>query len=512
MVKTEFSYKFENPFNVAAEWICHLRGINRQFFDNDVDRKALPHIPQMHEDVKAFLESLPNIRDSKILLRDGVPLKEKQQVQAWQHYEDFQYMLEFLCQYTRKLDFKVLESSSYFHKITHTSDGKTKEFESLNTNAEETGLQILPFIKTINDSLTPADESKENAETQSSSVTEEEKKKTWSSDRMLGIHTELSHIFYVETEKLNYNGRRYRAMHSFIGRHSFPEGKKILKIAVCPIAHEDLLNYVTYCKLDTKQGFFSITGLKDGQLVQDRIEAAFLKACEEQANIILFPEMLGTADLVSRRFFTSLRSKAAEQGYHMPELILMPTWWHENKNELYVMDAGGRFLAVQQKQNSFLYVPPKDGKNPQSCKEDLIDPEPVIHIVHIPEVGRFAFPICKDDLHEEYVRLMLRYLRATFLLCPSYSPGKTEFSNTAPGGIPYGCYTVWANTCAAYFEKKELPKYIGLANGPKATKTPMGYLIPECKGECGGRHDACVFLVEINMDRSANISYRHIHI
>lgn len=505
----EFRFPLENPYDLLAEWIQYLRDLNKAWFSSLDLRKTMQLPSDLDEEVELLLQSLPYIsnRDKKDLaLRSGIPPGEKQAVQQWEHYGDFFYMLRLVSRYTEQLPCDKILSSPYFFSITHREGGTDREFESLNTNAEETGILIIPKVRTINDSLDPAGEEDEAAASTEAAAQE----KHWAADRMDGIQTELSNVFYVETEKLCYKGRRYRIMNSVLRRHVFPENKKVFRIAVCPIVKADLLNVRTYCEKseDGNQRRCSMEGLKSEELVHDKLCAAILKAGEERADAILCPEMLGDETVVGLPFFESVREELRSHGLPMPGILSLPTWWHDYCNELYVRNSSGNLLGVQQKQTPYPY---KDEESGELYAEDLRDPEPVVHMVHIPEVGRMTFPICKDFLEEDYIRMMLRQLRTTFLICPSYSPAKTQFDLTAPGAIPYGCYTIWCNTCAAYCGSDHLPGHIGLAAGPQDPAEGMCLLVPECGGNCGTKETPCLFMVEISTDRSAQITCSHIY-
>lgn len=499
----EYRYKYENPFNVEAEWISHLRRLDESLFNDRDSRNALSPPLDLDAEVDLLFQKLPYIRDAKRLVQCGVPPEEKLIVQQWPHYNDFLYMLHFLSQYTLNLKCNRILSSAYFFSITHAESGQAKEFESLNSNVEETGLLILPKVQTINDPLTPAEEN-EDAVPAPAKLGLSSKGKHWATDRMPGIQGDLSNTYYVDKKELVYRGQFYRVMHSVLQRHIFPENKKSLKVAVCPVAHKDLLKVKTYCK-KTESGvkkLCSVEGLKDEDFAYNRIQAAFLKAGVEHADILIFPEILGNETILSQDFFDEIQKKMSSLGYPMPSLILMPTWWHEYRNELYVLDSSGKCLCTQQKQKPYLLE--------NKYEEDLRDPERIIHMVHIPGVGRFAFPICRDFLEDDYVQIMLQQLQATFLLCPSYSPNKTQFDLAAPGTIKYGCYTVWCNTCAAYHHKALPLDHIGLVAGPQNSPENTKLLSPECNGDCENKNTACVFIIDIHMDRSAIISCKHI--
>ena len=508
MSAAAYRFEFENPFDVEAEWIDYLRGLNRDLFYQPDLRKTSQPPEDPEKEVGSFFRSLPHICNGQLLLRSGVPTEEKEAVRAWERYGSFFHMLCFLSLYTEQLTCKRILASPYFASLTHTETGADEEFESLNTNEDETGLLILPKVKTINDTLTPSDEGEEKSGTAEDASGSAPSGKRWAADRLPGIQDQLTHTFYIETEKLALeDGRRYRIANSVLPGHVFSENNRPLRIAVCPLAHEDLLEIRTYHE-ETENGSRRLcsAGLKCEQFVHDKVRADLLRAGEEHANFVIFPEMMGNEKTLAPAFFRGIREELKACGQPVPSLALMPTWWHENRNELYVLDAAGKRLCVQQKQTSYLYK--KDG---EEYAEDLREPERVVHILHVPDVGRLVFPICRDYLDEAYIQMMLRQLRATFLLCPSYSPRKTQFDLAAHGGIQYGCYTVWCNTCAAYWEDERPPAHIGLIAGPQDPVQPVCMLEPACGGNCGNEKNACMFLVEISTDRSAGVTCRHIY-
>ena len=135
---------------------------------------------------------------------------------------------------------------------------------------------------------------------------------------------------------------------------------------------------------------------------------------------------------------------ARGEGLPAPFLNIGPTSWHEGKNKVHVLGESGSRLCIQQKQNAFAL---KEGD--KTWKENLISPEPVVHILHLPGFGRIAIPICKDLLTTDYRDLLTKTLHCTLVICPSFSPGKTSFGLAAASDRDCGCYVIWRNTCSA---------------------------------------------------------------
>lgn len=514
-----YDAQHENPFNLIAAWIFHLRNLNQDLFYQIQNEDRTFHRPKtLRADVDALFAQLPEITRAKKdggtrLIRYGVPREEIDTVQRWFFYRSFFHMLLVLTRLEERLGKIKTLSSWELCRINQTETGETTEFESLNSNAQEMGFLILPLVDTINDPLRTPNEPSGRIPGAASDLAQATEKtqnadgKHWATDRLPGIQGVLSNTYYVAVDSLVCNGRTYRVRHTVLTRHFFPENKQVLRLAVSPLARGDFLRLATRTEQrgGETQNLVSVEGLKNSAFVHTRIRAACLEAGRRGADILIFPEMLGDSCSTGSEFFYH-DIKKTMRGVPLPSLILLPTWWHDRRNELFVRDAGGKLLCTQQKQTRYIF----ESQDRQQYAEDLRDPEAVIHIVHIPGLGRFAFPICRDFLDPQYIQLLLQTLHVTFLLCPSYSPKKTQFDLTAPGARQFGCYTLWCNTCAAIEEPPIPPAYVGIADGPRGPGTPEILLKPQCGGDCGDGNSPCVFLVEIQMKHFADMKCVHI--
>lgn len=502
MESRKAGFLYSNPYNLVAELICHLRQLDCSAYKSQDVRNTIREPDDLDSEVSLLFEQHPCLRDGKGLVSRGVPPETVAAIRSWKNDKSFIHVLEFLVRLTRVMRLEDILCSPHVRTLE-------SGFSTLNDNEEETGLQIIPRVRTINDLLDPAaggEDPNEPAEQQGGPGANG---KRWATERLPGINDELSHLYYIEKDQLQIGGEPCTVQHHIVGKDFFAGNKKEFVIGASPMVRGDFLEIAkeTRSEGNGTRGFFGVTGLKEADVVQDKLQAAILEACRRDVDILIFPEMLGSGEVLGRDFFDRVEELAADEGLPMPSLILFPTWWHDHRNELHVMDGAGGTSCVQQKQYPFVYTD-EDGC---SYAEDLQNGERVIHVVHVPGLGRLTFPICKDYLQEEYRRLMAETLRSTFLLCPSYSPGKTQFDLAAPGQIQYGCYTVWVNTCAANPLSGSSPEYVGLVSGPLAEGKYIHRLEPTCGGICGGGEDACLFVIRISMDRLANISYTHVH-
>lgn len=470
-------FQNENPFNVLALLIAALPRISPELYRSWDKRSALSDAGHWDEKVYDLLTSFPELNDTDGLLRDGIRKETLVRLKEWcTENSGFSPILSLICGLDSVLNWNNILRSSY------VAVGLKDGFEALNDNGEETGILILPRVPSLNDPLDRASTGPEPSD------------KTWAHKWEPGINEELANLYYVEKSQLKVNNKAYAVIHKVVT--DWIVGSQII-LAVSPVAKgAQLLEPSCYESEGSRR--FSIAGLKDPEYIRRRIRAAYMKAAENGAGLLIFPEMLGDAPMFesagnASEFFSQLQEEAENAEYSSPAVILPPTWWHENHNQLHVVDGNGEYICVQEKQNPFLY---HDDKTNLDYLEDLRGTPPVVQVLHVPYVGRITFPICKDYLVAPYRGLLVRTLRSTLMLCPSYSKGKFSFHISAPTELEYGCYTLWVNTCSALPEEKAPPDYVGLISAPNHDF--FYELEPHCNGQCGAVDDPCLFLVEID--------------
>lgn len=485
-------FQNENPFNILALFISRLPQLDEEMYRSKDKRDALLDTEDWDNQVFSFLSTLDEFNDIDALLRDGITQESLDRLQKW--HEDnpgFSPMLSLICGLDYTLSWDNILRSSYL--VVALKDG----FDALNDNVEETGILILPRVPSLNDPL-------DRTEVRSGAP-----QKTWAYHWEPGINEELTNTYYVRKNELTVNGTSYRVIHKII--RDWVVGNPTL-FAVSPISkNAQLLEPICYVSEGKKR--FAIRGVENPELIRRRVRAAYIKAAEAGASLLIYPEMLGDESMFTPAegfsdFFSQLGDEVAEAGYSSPALILPPTFWHDKHNELYVIGGDGGYVCVQEKQNPFLYC---SNTVHEKYLEDLQGVAPVVQVIHVPHIGRLTFPICKDYLVPGYRELLVRTLRSTIMLCPSYSQGKFSFSISVPAELEYGCYSLWANTCSAFPETNSPPTYIGLFAAPNTELVQR--FEPKCKGLCGSVDDACLFFVEIKRTgMTPEITVReHIH-
>lgn len=357
----------------------------------------------------------------------------------------------------------------------------TFPFSSLNSNTEETGLILLPRVPTIvpTHGLVPIK----------------------AADRFYPRLNEiLSNCYCISQEKLWVNGIRYQIKNIIYQPKTTPISGSNIKIAYSPLAGcetEKILqiNYDSTWIDGHKYDRFTVDGVHPTQIedIQNRYLQFVKTACEIGADIACSCEMLCTDDLfaLDSAGFNPLLSDLVSGYSSPPSLILAPTHSRDGKNSLRVYSHIGKCLLTQDKQFSFIYT--KDNKK---YTENLSNREPVIWILHIPNWGRLTFPICKDYLVPEYRDLLIRELKTSLIICPSYSFGSRDFELDLSGGRPYGTVCFWGNSCLSL--EANWCKYVGAVQHITIGKSGNTERFQaNCEGKC---RQNCIFSINLPLN------------
>lgn len=394
----------------------------------------------------------------------------------------------------RDFDFNIrdLRTSIDIENFETNSDNSGL-FRALNSNCDETGIIILPLVRARGAYVT-YDDGKEKERKNSS---------YWHDD----INFRLKNSYFIIAEDIG----DYKVYNAIISLPESRKEKSTIDIGFAPILNTELsklFNIRKYTRRDDAgniMSFFSVDDLYYKELINQRFKNCLGLATENDIDILVAPEMLGTDELTSTPF-KNLNS-IYESNNVNPFLILPPTYWNNNKNVLSVFTNSGVKIGEQQKQYRFDY---------HGYKEDLLEPRKEILIVHIDGWGRLAFPICKDFLQEEYSRILVVKLKASILIIPSFSFGVASFESSVLNGLSYGACNIWLNSCSALQDSKTAADYVGVASLPIISEqSPRTRIKRKCGGKCS---KTCLFKVSIpincvngDLHDDQNISYEHIY-
>lgn len=405
-------------------------------------------------------------------------------INACEKYNDFILYRSVLCQLDVLIDINKLIKSYNYNKIY---DGKTlKSFESLNDNVIETGITIIPKVQSLpNTFFVKKGEAVLDKEYKDSNY--------WYDN----INEHFNNIICIKNTALN----GYSIKNVVIDLFRDRKRDKIV-IGVTPCCNDDLssiMDVKQYCNEETGKQHFEIKKYHNPQALTDRFVNVISKAKDNNVDILMGPEMLGSMEMCetdSMGYNPIFRKKEG----NMPHLVITPTVWIDGKNFLSVYSKNGELLGKQYKQNSFEYT-----DTDERFEEDLKNIPREILLLHIPGWGRIVLPICVDFLVAKYRDILARELKATLMLCPSYSSGTVQFGNASGSVRDFGTRFVWLNSCSALRKFGSKPETIGLVSVPvtnpsniEQNATPIK---PQCDGKCS---NSCLFTITIQAISDGN--------
>lgn len=477
-----------NPYDILAMLIARVQDLSPEFYSNSAIRNTIDISEDCAEAVDLFIRDHPEFSNPYMCLSEGIPERIKTDIVQWPYYGRVLYVYNLLRRIARIFSWSLILRSS---PVAVLKEG----FSSLNSNVQETGIRILPRVPAINDDYAPSLDNRDGSECYAESKAS---KLTWSSTWNYGINCDLSNIYYLEEKQLTVGTTHYQTNNIILSNPDLSNRARF-RIAVSPIARD--------VELDIRKGerevpggtqrLFTVKGIKNSRRAYARIAAAYLCACEGNADCLVFAEMLADDQIATPKeeyshLYSFLSLKALGLNLLPLPLCIGPTMWIDGRNEAHIFDANGRRLCIQRKQNPFNYVDKETGK---SWVEDLKSPEPIVQVLHIPHLGRITIPICRDLLVSDYRDMLVKVIQSTIAICPSYSHGKTMFDLVAPRDRSFGCYVIWANTCSAYINS-HLPDHIGLVSSPIPVGSETLFKL-SCEGNCGGDTKACLFWIDI---------------
>lgn len=351
--------------------------------------------------------------------------------------------------------------------------------EALNKNYEETGIQISPRYKTVQlyDEITGKGRPLANR------------------DAFAGMNGCFSNICYSHWKK------PYIVQNVVIppGRLSNDKQHPQLKIAFCPMSsqNDDLIYKPVQMNWNRKeQSGIEVVGLKYEKALAKRLQQDWVVSCKEEADIVFFPEMLGTSKLYKysencSNALCELYKKAIKEEQDTPILTVLPSFWKDGVNAAMVLYQDGSVLGKQNKWTPFYDV---KNRRLEALKEQM--PRRLL-LIHIPGIHRIAVMLCADFLDFQNTsssarRIICEELGVSLLIVPSYSQGERDFVNLLSSLKSYGTTVIWGDCCGATIA----PRIIGGCSiaGIDAIERFGSYCL--CENTCE-KDTACIFLTKI---------------
>lgn len=261
----------------------------------------------------------------------------------------------------------------------------------------------------------------------------------------LGINNViLKHSYYIkQAEADEYNIKSVIMKSTLNSRVNVSTN---LAVGVSPVTNEELLE-IYETNDEEGYGLFEIKSLKNVGKINDKILRILNDAIKQKVEILVFPEMLGSEELVEE-----VSEFLERHGNGYPVITVLPSIWRDNRNVSVVVDSTGEEIFRQNKHERYYYS--KEIENSHGEVENKkfwenITSDNNIYLLHWKGVGRIVVAICKDYLQTSYTDYLIQKLYATLIICPSFSTGSYNFQTVVERGHTFDCNTIWINTCAA---------------------------------------------------------------
>ncbi len=239
--------------------------------------------------------------------------------------------------------------------------------------------------------------------------------------------------------------------------------RRELRIMVSPVTGEKA---VEITEPYTKSGsqFTAVKSIRSE--TENRIKEKALnilkQAAAEEADILVFPEMLGT-EAIAESIMLELENRETIVDNKFPALTMCPTIWKDHVNYCRVLNDTGEMICEQQKHHGVdlsdhIWNDLKEDLRGASArdhyvKEDIRSDQK-IYVLHCYGIGRIAVVICKDFIITGYLKIIVEKLRISLVIVPSFTCNDYQFKLIMPKYAELDCNIVWLNTCSARWLSK----------------------------------------------------------
>lgn len=438
------------------------------------------------EKVDSFLKS--KFGEKFLCSFDKIPLTSiiVDDIIEWCKAEDNYYLYRILiCRLDLMINVNILIKDYKFNLLT----GENKGFQSLNNNSKSSGVIILPRVPVVETAYKDdVDDNKEYRRKNAEEFCD-------------GINKHLQNCFYVLQEQLG----DYTINNIILDVNWSDKG--YINIGITPIWNLSMKKMLS-CKTYTSLGYKGMAYKKFGEVevnypkeVEERFLESFRIACENNVDILLGPEMLGTVAItgVDEKGFNSSIRKISEEFDTVPNLIIPPTIWENKQNKLNIFVESGEKIGTQYKQKPY-----KMKTEEGIFEEDLVNISKELQLIHIPGVGRIAFSICMDFLNHKFHFMLASILKARIILCPSFSLGSANFEKEIDAVKSFNTNCIWVNSCSAVSTIKEKPDFIGLVSTSIVSECSHQRVKPMCDGKC---KKGCLFTINMPLNCAGDSRY-----
>lgn len=452
----------------------------------DVNTLSVPETPNsISKEHSDSLEKSANellnekINFNKLIFDDKVclnPQNFNDIIEVCKEKGDYIFYRSVLCLLDKFIDIEDIVDKYDFN--ARKKANVTKFFMSLNDNSDDTGILVIPKVKSLPNTFFVNKDGKE----------EDKKYKNanyWHDD----INNHFDNIIYVKLSSIG----NFKLKNFVVKLFQKSDRDKIV-IGLTPGCNSptnELMDAPIYQGEDGMLHFKVEKYINPDKLTKDYLDC-LEKAKQFNVDILIAPEMLGSIDLNETNTYGYNLMFRNSSG-HSPYLIITPSYWYDGENYISIYSKTGELIGKQYKQHGF-----ELGVNGESYAEDLNNSTKEILLLHIPGWGRMTFLICVDLLIPSYRDILSRELKADFIICPSYSSHTAQFINVSGTVRDFDSRLIWLNSCSALKEVTDNPLNVGYVSVPSAIPDSMKELvyplIPKCNGKCTS---PCLFTATI---------------
>ena len=360
---------------------------------------------------------------------------------------------------------------------------KPVEYGPLNTNFQDSGIQIIPKfdICKFYDLDLKEERTAPNPFANRGAFT--------------SINGRLQHVSLVTYSQGNI------IQNIVIPPYYYDKGNDNLKIAFCPMTDrsDELCKEVSpIIKGGVKYAGIKLNGVSHSGELLKRLRADWMSMCraEEGADIVFWPEALGFKEAETsiqndkyNKEIYQMSKEVQMRGQYPPLLTVFPSYCRNSLNSATIVYRDGQILGRQEKHFPFI-----DIKNHRM--EALRDYDTqVFYVIHIPGVHRIVIMICAEFLHacDTHRTMLFDEAGATLVLVPSYSQGERDFLRAMTTLQCYGTTVVWGNCCGA-----ASGSIIGACSvaGTETLHRFNDSGVRKCNGTCEGK-SSCAFVISL---------------